>query len=223
MSEFIVTGVPGSPYVRSALLALEEKGIAWTLKPISPPDSRSPEYRQLQPFGKIPAFEYEGVRFYETQAMMRFVDRIGEGPALTPADPWHALRMDQLMNIVDDYVRGSVSGAVSFPLAVAPRFGMPVDVAAAHAAIPAAERTIAEVARLLGEQSFMAGEEVSLADLMMIAHLEFLLEFEEGRALLAPHPALSRWIARMAERPIVQATSWDALLARLGMEMPRAA
>ena len=31
MSDFIVHGIPGSPYVRSALLALEEKGLPYTI------------------------------------------------------------------------------------------------------------------------------------------------------------------------------------------------
>lgn len=223
MSEMIVTGIPGSPYLRSALLVLEEKRIPWRLNALGFGENMAPEYRALQPFGKIPAFEFDGMRFYETQAMMRFADRIGPGPSLTPTDPRRALRMDQLMNMVDDYIRGPVSGKVSFPLAVAPKFGMPVDHAAVAAAIPAAELAIAEVARLLGDDPYMAGDAISLADLMLISHLEFLPSFEEGRQLLAPHSALNAWIARTAERDSVRATTWDALLKLTGQNTPAAA
>lgn len=223
MGEFIVTGIPGSPYLRAALLALEEKGMAWRLNPIGFGENASPEYRRLQPFGKIPAFDHDGMRFYETQAMMRYVDRIGPGPSLTPTDPRVALRMDQLMNMVDDYVRGPVSGQVSFPLAVAPRFGLPVDHQAVQEALPAAQLAVAEFARLLGDGPYLAGDQLSLADLMAIPHFEYLSDFDEGRAMLAPYPALTAWVARMAERPSMAVTSWDALLALTGTAVPAAA
>ena len=78
MSEDIVIhGVPGSPYLRSALLGLEEKGLPYRLNVIELETQRGPEYLKLQPFGRIPVLEHGDFRLYETQAMLRYIDTLG--------------------------------------------------------------------------------------------------------------------------------------------------
>ena len=61
---FTVHGIPGSPYVRSPLLALEEKGLDWRLAAIPFGGQRSEEYTARHPFQKIPAFEHDGFQLY---------------------------------------------------------------------------------------------------------------------------------------------------------------
>jgi glutathione S-transferase len=208
---FIVHGIPGSPYVRSPLIALEEKGTDYRLVPLPFGGNRMPEWREWQPFGKIPAFEHDGMRFYETQAFLRYLERVIPSPALAPSDVRALLRMDQMLNIVDSYVAKNVSAGLSFGRVVAPKFGMPVDEAAIAAAVPEARITVDEIARLLGESLYMAGDSVSLADIHAICHLSFLPLYAEGQALLAPHANLAAWIARMDARPSLQATTWERL------------
>jgi glutathione S-transferase len=208
---FIVHGIPGSPYVRSPLIALEEKGVHYRLVPIAFGAQRRPEWREWQPFGKVPAFEHEGMRFYETQAFLRYLDRVVPAPALSPSEPRALLRMDQMLNIVDSYVAKSVSAGLSFGRVVAPKLALPVDEAAIAAALPEARTAVDEIARLLGGDAYLAGDAISLADIHMICHLGFLPLYAEGQALLAPHPHLAAWIARMEARPSVQATTWERL------------
>src|SRR6188768_4087414 len=105
MTEFVVTGIPGSPYVRAPLLLLEEKGVAYRLDALPFGAQRSPEYLRLQPFGKIPAFAHGDFAFYETQAFLRYVERVVPEPVLTPQGARAIARMDQLIGITDDYVR----------------------------------------------------------------------------------------------------------------------
>lgn len=217
---FTVHGIPGSPYVRSALLVLEEKGADWRLAAIGFGENRQMPYLARQPFGRIPAFEHDGFALYETQAFLRYVDRVIAAPALQPADAQRLARMDQLLNITDCYVASRVSGALAFPRLVAPRLGIPVDEAALAAAIPDAEVAVGEVARLLGDQEYLTGDSPSLADFHLIAQLGFLPQFAEGLALLALHPRLAGWIERMAARPSMARTSWERLLADTGMSIP---
>jgi glutathione S-transferase len=103
---------------------------------------------------------------------------------------------------------------VTFPRIVAPHFGIPVDDAAVVAAIPAAQEAIDELARLLGDQDYMAGPALSLADLMLIPHLAFMPDFVEGTAMIAPHANLTAWIERVKTRPGMVATDWAVLLDR---------
>jgi glutathione S-transferase len=79
------------------------------------------------------------------------------------------------------------------------------DEAAIAAALPMARTCIGELERLLGDQAFLAGDSLTLADLMVAPQLDFLQATPEGKALLAG-TALSAWLGRMNERPSMQRT-----------------
>ena len=218
MTDFVIHGIPGSPYVRAPLLALEEKGRSWRLDPLPMGGNRTPDYKaRLHPFAKIPVLDHADFRLYETRAILDYVDQVAPEPALTPADCRLRARMNQIIGIVDSYIAQRVSGAVTFPRLVAPRFGMAVDDAAVVAAIPAAREAVDELARLLGDQDYMAGPALSLADLMLIPHLAFMPDFAEGAAMIAPHANLAAWIERVKARPSMAATEWDVLVDRFPM------
>jgi len=218
MTDFTIHGIPGSPYVRAPLLVLEEKGLPWRLEPLAMGGNRTPDYKaRLHPFAKIPVLDHADFRLYETRAILDYVDQVAPEPALTPADCRLRARMNQIIGIVDSYIAQRVSGAVTFPRLVAPRFGMAVDDAAVVAAIPAAREAVDELARLLGDQDYIAGPALSLADLMLIPHLAFMPDFAEGAAMIAPHANLAAWIERVKARPSMAATEWDVLVDRFPM------
>ena len=171
----------------------------------------SPEYLALQPFGRLPAIEHGDFKLYEAQAIGRYIDRVFDGPSLTPSDPRQAARMDQVMNIVDWYVMPSISGGIGFNRVVKPRFGMPVDEEAVANALPVARTCVAALEEILGANSYFAGDAVSLADLFAYGHFEFFVQTPEGADMLAGSPLLG-WMERMSVRPSVQNTSWNRLL-----------
>ena len=140
MDEFVVWGVPGSPYVRAALLGLEEKGAPWRLARLGPGDSKSPAHLARHPFGRMPVVDHGDFRLYEVQAILRYLDRIIPEPSLTPAEPKAEARMNQLAGIADWYFLPQVSSAIAFQRVVAPRFGLPVDEAKIAAGLPGARR-----------------------------------------------------------------------------------
>src|SRR3954469_3896765 len=114
MSEFTVHSVPGSPFGRAALATLEEKAASYRLSPVMPGTFKSPEHLARHPFGRVPVLEHDGFSLYETQAILRYLDRALPNPALTPADPRRAARMDQLMNINDWYLFHGVGDVIIF-------------------------------------------------------------------------------------------------------------
>jgi glutathione S-transferase len=213
MDEFVVYGIPGSPYLRAVLLAFEEKRVPWRLSPLQFGEHKQAAYRERQPFGRIPALEHGAFRLYETQAILRYLDRLYPTPSLTPSDPKREARMNQIIGITDWYLMPQVSGPITFQRLVAPRVGLPVDEARLEAALPNAKICIDELARLLGEQEFMAGPSLSLADLIAAPQLVLFPHCDEGAKLLEPHTALRGWIERMNARPSLQATTWDRLTA----------
>ena len=86
------------------------------------------------------------------------------------------------------------------------------------AAVGPATEVVDEVARLLDDQPFMAGDALSLADLMLAPHLVLLPHFAEGQAILSRHNNLAAWIKRMEARPSMATTTWDRLNALAAQE-----
>ncbi|HXS28465.1 MAG TPA: glutathione S-transferase family protein [Steroidobacteraceae bacterium] len=201
MTEFIVHGVPGSPFMRAVEVALREKSAPYRVRAMSPGESKSPEYLALHPFGRIPAFEHGDFRLYETQAILRYIDGVIPSPPLVPQDPRLAARMNQIIGINDCYFFPLVARAIVFNRIVGPKLlNLPIDEAAIAAAIPEGRRCIGEIERLLGEQPFLAGERLSLADVLFAPQLDFLAATPEGASLLAG-TRLNAWLGRMRARP----------------------
>src|SRR5262249_12100896 len=88
MASPVVYGHAYSTYTRTARLVLEEKGIEYELEEVDilQGAGQSPAHLARQPFGKVPAFEHDGFRLYETIAITRYIDEAFPGPKLQPAD-----------------------------------------------------------------------------------------------------------------------------------------
>ena len=212
MAPIIVHGIPGSPYVRMPLLACEEKAAPYRLAAMPFGSAKTPEHLARQPFGRIPVIEHDGFWLYESQAIVRYIDQVFPGPSLTPADPKAQARMNQVMGIVDWYVMPSVSAGIGWNRVVAPMIGAPVDEEAVAKAVPAATTCVRALEQLLGKQKFMAGDNLSLADIMLIPHLEPFPTTPEGAKIMQGSPLLG-WIERMCARPSVQKTEMKKLMA----------
>lgn len=211
MSEFVVHSIPGSPFGRSVLATLEEKRAQYRLAPVAPGATKTPDYLStLHPFGRVPVMDHGGFRLYETQAILRYLDRAIPEPSLTPADIRRAARMDQLMNINDWYLFHGVGNVIIFHRVIAPRLmDKAPDEEAIKAAMPKAQVVFEELARLLGDQPYFTGDTLSLADLMLAPAVEFFTGTPEWTALGEPHANLVGWMARMAQRPSLKATTWE--------------
>jgi len=125
-----------------------------------------------------------------------------------------AARMDQAMNVNDWYLFHGVGNVIIFHRVIAPRLmGKAPDEAAIEAAMPKAKTVFNELARLLGRASYFAGEEISLADMLLAPAVAFFTRTPEWSVLGAPHPHLVAWLSRMEARPSMQATTWERLTA----------
>jgi glutathione S-transferase len=123
--------------------------------------------------------------------------------------------MDQLMNITDWHVMPQVSVPITRNRVVAPRVNRPVDEEEIVKAIPKARTCIAEVGRLLDGNTWLAGDAISLADLLLAPHLSMFAQAPEGALILREHENLRSWLARIEARPSMKATTWDKLLERV--------
>ncbi len=110
------------------------------------------------------------------------------------------------MGINDWYLFPQVSAVLVFQRIVGPiLMGTQPDEAAIAACVPNAQRCIGALNALLGGSAFMAGEALSLADLILAPQIDYVAATPEGKVLLKATP-LEAWLTRMTARPSMQAT-----------------
>ena len=201
MSRPIIHGVEGSPFVNSARLGFEEKGVDYELADMQVGTHKEAAHLARHPFGRVPVLEHDGFMLYETQAILRYVDRAFPGPALQPSDARLAARMDQIMNIHDWYVFPSITAGIAFQRCVVPLLGGVPDEEKIRAALPQSRLCLAELERLMGNGAYLAGDHLSLADLIMAGPFAYFATTPEARELMKPHARLRAWWTRMSARP----------------------
>jgi glutathione S-transferase len=200
-------GLARSVYTRIARLALEEKGVPYTLHEVEifGPDGVPASHRERHPFGRIPVFEHGAFRLYETGAIARYVDEAFEGPPLQPAEPARRARLNQITSVLDAYAyRPLVWGVVLARMR--PPSGQPPDEARIADALAASSRALDALAALVSCTPWLLGADLTLADLHAYPMLACFVYVPEGAALLARYPALQRWLQSMQQRPSVQRT-----------------
>jgi glutathione S-transferase len=207
MSEIIVHGVPGSPFLRAVMLGLQEKGQPYRLQPLAPGDNKSEAYLKLHPFGRIPAFQHGDFVVYETQAILRYLDDAFPEPSLEPAEPRAAAKMNQLIGVNDCYLFPQVNRVIGFQRIVGPvLMGTKPDEALIAAALPDARRCLGVLDEAVGAGPFMTGAQLTLADLVLAPQMDFIAATPEGAEILKGLPNLAAWLERMRARPSMQAT-----------------
>ena len=204
----VIYGPAYSTFVRTARLALEEKGAEYDLVEVDllTGAGQSAEHLARHPFGKVPAFEHDGFAFYETDAIARYVDETFPGTALAPADARSRARMNQAMSVLASYAYPCLISQIFMQRAVMPMIGNASDEAAIAAALPNAETALSALEHLIDGNRYLAGERLSLADLLLIPIYDYVRQTPEGEKLLEATPNLRRWWDEVRTRPSVERT-----------------
>ena len=206
MNRVTLFGAPYSVYVRIARLALAEIGVPYELVEIDifAKDRVPADHADRHPFGRIPAFEHDGFRLFETDAIVGYVvECFGDG-ALFPADVKERARMRQIMRIMDNYAYLSLVWGIYVEEMERDRLG--------HLQPDELERgrTCLRVLDGLAGPDFLVGAQLTLADLWAYPMLAYLDLASSGRTLLREFPKLAAWFERMQRRPSVAATRFRA-------------
>jgi glutathione S-transferase len=196
-----------STYTRTVRMVLEEKGVAHALNEVDVMRGAggAPEHLARHPWGKVPAFEHDGFRLFETFATARYVDEAFPGPALQPADARRRARMTQICGVVDSYAYDAMIKQVFIQAVVVPMKGGTPDAASVAAGMAEAEKSLDVIAGLM-EGDLLCGAEVTLADLHLLPVIEYLRMVPAGAAAFAARPKLAAWWERMNGRPAVVKT-----------------
>jgi glutathione S-transferase len=191
-------GADYSVYVRIARVALEEKGVVYELVPLDifAAEGIPAWYIEHHPFGRIPAFEHDGFRLFETNAIARYVDEAFDGPALQPADARSRARMGQIIGMLDAYGYRSMvwDVAVERLEKEAPDEGL------IAGGLSQAETVLKVLTSLKTNGPWLLGDRLTLADLHAAPIIAYFVKVSEGRNLLARFADIQDWYARIAAR-----------------------
>jgi glutathione S-transferase len=208
MAKPVIYGPAYSTFARTCRLALEEKGVDYDLVEVDLLSGahKQPEHLARHPFGKVPAFTHDGLSLYETDAITRYVDAAFDGPVLEPADAVGKARMTQAFSVIEGYGYGPMIGRIFMQRAVMPMVGQPTDEEMIAAAIPEAAACLAALETLIDGNTYLAGDSLSRADLLLAPIYDYMTQIPEGQKLLAAAPNLGRWWQTIQNRPSMAKT-----------------
>lgn len=186
-------------------MAFHEKGVPVAFREIGLDHLPSDAYGRINPFRKMPALVHGGVTLYETPALMVYADGLGTGPSLEPADPAARARVWQLVGVAqhDLYPQGVMQ--LYFHGVLAPLFGLDPDRAAAEAAVGPVRLQLDVLEDALAG-GFLAGGQLSHADLTCGAMVDYVERTRDGRAAVVERPKVAAWLEILRARESFQVT-----------------
>ena len=197
MSEVTIYGVAASTYARTARMAFHEKGVAHEFEEV---DFTSGEHTKLHPFGKVPAMRHGDLVLYETLAIGTYADTAFDGPALQPSSPRDKAVMQQWFSAYVDYIYHPMITDIVIERLAKPRRGEVPDEDKIKGRVPEVEKYLAIVEAGLEGRDFLAGDSLSLADLLYVPAVAYLPMVPEGAGFLDGKPNINRWFERVSAR-----------------------
>ncbi|ESZ43253.1 glutathione S-transferase family protein [Mesorhizobium sp. RSR565B] len=199
MAKPVVYGADYSVYVRIVRLVLAEKGIDYDLVPVDvfAAEGTPAWYFEHHPFGRIPAFEHDGFRLFETSAIARYVDEAFDGPALQPKDARTRATMNQIIGMLDAYAYRSMV----WDVAVERLEKEAPDEALVANGLRQAETVLRVLTALKPPGPWLLGDHLTLADLHAASIIAYFVKVADGQKLLAAFADIQAWWEGIAKRP----------------------
>ena len=192
---------PFSTYSRRVRIALLEKKIEAQLIELDMARGahRAPEYLALNPYGRVPTIEEDGLVLYESTAILDYLEATHPTPALVPPDARGRALVAMHMKLGDIQLARQ-TGVIIFPKRFLPRERW--DEGAMAQAKKEIEKHLAIVERQIADREWMVGDRYSLVEVCYTPFVQFFPLME-----ITPPPAVAAWTARMLARPSARETA----------------
>jgi glutathione S-transferase len=172
--------------------ALEEAGWPYEERLVDQQSKNSPEYRKLQPFGQVPAFEEDGLALFESGSIVLHIAE--RSPALMPADESSRARVKTWMFAALNSIEQHIQNLTEIDLFNA-------DKAWAKERRPAVEQRVkmrlGELSAAIGEREYLVADRFTAADLLMTS----VLRIPRTTPLVADVPNVEAYRLRCEARP----------------------
>nr|UJV38490.1 glutathion S-transferase [Trametes gibbosa] len=158
-------------------------------------EHKAPAFVAIQPFGQVPYLDDDGFKLYESRAIARYVAlKYGGVSKLIPdpADLHKVALFEQAASIESSSFDPSAS-SLAFENIFKPLFGLQTDPTRVTALKTTLENKLAVYDVILGKTKYLAGDELTLADLFHLPY-GYLLEKQNIDYLVSgKFPNVTRW------------------------------
>jgi glutathione S-transferase len=196
-----VWGRVNSVNVKKVLWMLDETGIPYDRSDAGLEHGvvDTPEYRAMNPNGRVPTIEDDGFVLWESNSILRYL-AVKHGSALYPADPQARASADRWMDwqlsTLSPAERNLFWGLVRTP---ADKRDMGAVMAAMKAAATCWAMVDAWIARHGGP--YLDGGQMTIADIVLGCYARRWFGNEVRVEGMPPFPALAAWYGKISERP----------------------
>jgi glutathione S-transferase len=174
--------------------ALEEAGLRYEVKLLGDGEKDGVDYRAWQPFGQVPAYEENGLKLFESGAIVLRIAERSEN--LLPGDPAARARAVEWLFAALNTIEPPIQGLAAIDLFYADQEWAKLRRPDAEAAV---KKRLVELATALGDKPFVDGPRFTAGDLMMATVLRILRHTE-----LVADAGLGDYLARCESRPAFQ-------------------
>jgi glutathione S-transferase len=198
-------GSLGSPFVRKAIVALTEKGIAYEHDPVVP-FGPNPEYRKISPLGKIPAFRDGDRTLADSSVIIAYLERTHPEPPLYPSDPYEYARALWFEEYGDGGLAPVLGAKIFFPRVIGPRFmNQPTDEVVVQKVIDEEVPPLFDyLEKEIGDKKFLVGNRFTIADIG-IATVFVNYQLAGGSVDAKRWPKLAAYLEGIHHRPSFKA------------------
>ncbi|KAK7063745.1 glutathione S-transferase, partial [Favolaschia claudopus] len=160
---------------------------------------KTPEYLEKQPFGQIPYIDDDGFILFETRAICRYIAAKYPECKLIPTDLKKNALFEQAASIeLNDF--DFFAAPTVYEVRSKPRRGLQTDQAVIDANLAALDKKLDGYNAMLGKQKYLAGDEITLADLFHLPHAP-ILEVHAKSDIMVRKPNVARWYKDLLTRP----------------------
>ncbi|ROM89714.1 glutathione S-transferase family protein [Pseudomonas brassicacearum] len=203
-----IWGRKNSSNVRKALWCAEELGLTYETQDAGGAFGvvDTPEYRAMNPNGRIPVIEDDGFVLWESNTIVRYLAARHAADsnwyptdvqARAAAEKW----MDWTTSSFAEPFRQVFWGVLRTP-------ADQQDWAAINAAQKTCEQLLSMVDQALAQKPYLSGDEIGVGDIPLGSFIYAWFEMPIERA---PMPHLQAWYARLKQRPAYQKAVMTAL------------
>ena len=184
-----------------ALYVLEELGTTYDIEYVNVFDreNRPTEYRVQAPYGKIPIFSDGQETIFESATICRYVAGKENSP-LYPTDAMRQAKVDQWVDFFNCHT-GRWLTTLIFERMIKKIIGREEDKKTCEEALGFSPLQLKTLDEWLTKQTWLVGDELSIADFFALAYLEHA---DEIGVDFTPYPQILKWLDALNSRPSVQ-------------------
>ncbi len=199
-----VYGVSPSPFVRKVLVALTEKGIDYDHEIVSPFDKK-PEYLEISPLGKVPAFRDGDTAFSDSSVILAYLEKTRPEKPLYPPDPADYAWALWLEEYADSKLSDVIGTAFFNRVVKVKLMGGESDEAAVKTALEQElPGCLDYLEGQISDREFFVADRFTTADISVATMLVQLRHAGE-KVDATRWPKLAAWFERVVARPSFQA------------------